>query len=214
MDFIDPDLADYITAHSSPEPEHLRHIARYTHLNVLRPRMLSGHYQGRFLSMIAQMIKPRTILEIGTYTGYSALCLAEGLAPGGKLVTIDINQELEKTVRGFFEASACSSQIDFRIGNALEIIPTINLVFDLVFIDADKINYSKYFDLVIDKVRSGGFILADNVLWSGKVLQKNRAKDDKDTLAILEFNKKVHEDVRVENVLLPIRDGLMLLRKM
>jgi predicted O-methyltransferase YrrM len=210
MEFIAPDLQQYAEAHTSSESELLKKINRDTHSQVMKPRMLSGHMQGRFLSMISKMIKPKTILEIGTYTGYSALCLAEGLAPAGKLITIDINEELEKRVRGYFDASTFAQQIDFRIGNAQQIIPALTGPFDLVFIDADKENYGTYYDLVIDKVASGGFILADNVLWSGKVIQP---KPDKDTRAVLAFNEMVHNDPRVENVLLPVRDGITLIRK-
>lgn len=176
----------------------------------MAPRMLSGHLQGRVLAMISRMIQPKRILEIGTYTGYSAICLAEGLQPGGKLITIDVNEELEDMVRKNFEKAALSAQIDFRIGNAVDIIPQLNEKFDLVFIDADKENYSRYFDLVIDNVNLNGIILADNVLWSGKVLDE---KPDKDTKAIIGFNRKVAEDERIQNVLLPIRDGIMMMRK-
>ncbi len=213
MEFLDADLYTYIYRHTQDEPEYLQKVSRYTHLNVLRPRMLSGHFQGRLLSMISHMIKPAHVLEIGTYTGYSALCLAEGLSEGGKITTIDINPELEEPVRRIFAGSRHAHQIDFRPGNALEIIEELPGPFDLVFIDADKANYGAYYDLVFDKVKPGGYIIADNVLWSGKVLEKNRTKDDKDTLAILEFNRRVQEDPRVQNVLLPIRDGLMVLRK-
>ena len=160
--------------------------------------------------MISHMMRPERILEIGTYTGYSALCLAEGLHPNGKIITIDINEELEKRVRSYFDQSDYKAKIDYRIGDALKLIPDINETFDLVFIDADKVNYSRYYDLVFDKVKFGGFILADNVLWSGKVLAPD---PDKDTLAILAFNKKIQEDPRVENVLLPVRDGVMMVRK-
>ena len=159
--------------------------------------------------MIAHMIRPKRVLEIGTYTGYSALCFAEGLADDGKIITIDINEELESRVRQYF--APWSNKIDYRIGNALDIIPTLDEIFDLVFIDADKRNYENYFDLVIDRVRPGGYLLADNVLWSGKVLDE---KPDADTKAILYFNKKIHEDSRVENVLLPVRDGIMMIRKL
>jgi len=188
----------------------LRKINRETHAHVLKSRMLSGQVQGRFLSLISKMIKPKTILEIGTYTGYSAICLAEGLLPDGKLITIDINEELESRVRSYFKGSEYYKQIDFRIGDARKIIPILTETFDLVFIDADKENYSAYFDLVIDKLPSGGVILADNVLWSGKVVQPN---PDKDTKAILDFNLKVQNDHRVENLLLPLRDGVMMIRK-
>ncbi|MCU0399196.1 MAG: class I SAM-dependent methyltransferase, partial [Cyclobacteriaceae bacterium] len=180
------------------------------HANILMPRMLSGHLQGRLLSMISHMIQPKSILEIGTYTGYSAICLAEGLRPGGKLITLDINDELEELVRGFFKQASLTEIIDYRIGNALHIIPTLTDSFDLVFIDADKENYCRYYDLVFKLVPLGGFILADNVLWSGKVLDE---KPDKDTKAILAFNEMIQQDSRVENVLLPVRDGIMLVRK-
>ena len=209
MDILNEDLQRYAEQQTSPESDLLKKINRDTHAHVLMPRMLSGHLQGRVLSMISCMMKPQRILEIGTYTGYSALCLAEGLSPGGKLITIDINEELEKKVRDHF--SEWQDKIEYRIGNALEIVPTLNEIFDLVFIDADKGNYSKYFDLVIDKIRPGGFILADNVLWSGKVLNKN---PDNDTKSIIAFNQKIQHDSRVENVLLPIRDGIMMIRKL
>jgi caffeoyl-CoA O-methyltransferase len=210
MDLINPELQLYAEQHTSEESALLEKINRNTHAKVMLPRMLSGHLQGRVLSMISCMIKPNAILEIGTYTGYSALCLAEGLSQNGKLITIDINEELEEQVRNYFKESSFESKIDYRIGDATKIIPELKEKFDLVFIDADKENYCRYFDLVIDRVNLNGFILADNVLWSGKVLD---AKPDKDTKAILEFNRKVQDDDRVENVLLPIRDGMMLIRK-
>jgi caffeoyl-CoA O-methyltransferase len=210
MEITHRDIQLYSEQHTSEESELLKKINRDTHSQVLKSRMLSGHLQGRFLSMISKMIKPKTILEIGTYTGYSALCLAEGLDAKGKLITIDVNEELENRVRGYFNESSYKDQIDFRIGNAKEIIPELTAPFDLVFIDADKASYGTYFDLVIDKVPTGGFILADNVLWSGKVID---AKPDKDTQVILAFNDKVHNDPRVENVLLPIRDGITLIRR-
>ncbi|MEJ0033168.1 MAG: O-methyltransferase [Bacteroidota bacterium] len=210
MDIVDPQLADYSAAHTSAETDLLKKINRDTHANVLKPRMLSGHLQGRLLSMISHMIQPSSILEIGTYTGYSAICLAEGLKPGGKLITIDRNEELESKVRSSFKEAGYENTIELLIGNALHIIPTLKTTFDLVFIDADKENNSNYFDLVIDKVPSGGYILADNVLWSGKVI----GSTDKDTLAVTSFNDKVHNDPRVENVLLPVRDGIMIMRKL
>jgi predicted O-methyltransferase YrrM len=210
MDFISSSIQKYAEDHTSPESDLLKTINRETHAKVLMPRMLSGHMQGRILSMFSNMIKPMTILEIGTYTGYSAICLAEGLRPGGKIITMDINEELESGVRKFFNASGFGEVIDYRIGNALEIIPTLKGNFDLVFIDADKENYARYYDLVINHVPLGGYILADNVLWSGKVLDD---KPDKDTRAIKEFNRKIQEDARVENVLLPVRDGIMVMRK-
>jgi len=213
MEFIDEELQQYAEDHTSPESELLRKVNRQTHLSVMKPRMLSGHLQGRLLSMFSQMIQPKQILEIGTYTGYSALCLTEGLQAGGTLHTIDINEELEDRVRGYFEEAGLTQSIKYYIGNALQIIPTIDATFDLVFIDADKINNAAYYDLVIDKVRPGGYIIADNVLWSGKVLEKYRKKLDEDTAALLAFNKKVHDDERVENILLPVRDGLLIARK-
>jgi caffeoyl-CoA O-methyltransferase len=213
MEFIDEELQQYAEDHTSPESELLRKVNRQTHLSVMKPRMLSGHLQGRLLAMFSQMIQPKQILEIGTYTGYSALCLAEGLQSGGTLHTIDINEELEARVRGYFDEAGLTEQVKYYIGNALDIIPTINATLDLVFIDADKINNAAYYDLVIDKVRPGGYIIADNVLWSGKVLAKYRKKLDEDTAALLAFNKKVHDDARVENILLPVRDGLLVARK-
>jgi caffeoyl-CoA O-methyltransferase len=210
MHIIDENIQRYAEQHTSPESDLLKRINRDTHAKVSMPRMLSGHLQGRFLSMISCMIRPRRILEIGTYTGYSALCLAEGLAPDGKLLTIDVNEELETKVRNYFNEAGLAERIDFRIGDATVIIPSLNETFDLIFIDADKENYSRYFDLVIDKVSEGGIILADNVLWSGKVIQD---KTDKDTRAIMEFNRKIQADQRVENVLLPIRDGILMIRK-
>jgi predicted O-methyltransferase YrrM len=210
MEFIDPRIEAYALNHSDDESAILKKINRETYANVLMPRMLSGHMQGNALRMLSKMIQPKQILEIGTYTGYSGICLAEGLQKGGKLHTIDINDELEKMVRSYFEEAKLTEYINYYIGNALEIIPTINEKFDMVFIDADKTNYANYYNLVFDKVNSGGYIIADNVLWSGKVLDD---KKDKDTLAIDEYNKIVHSDSRVERMLLPIRDGLMIARK-
>ena len=200
----------YAEKFTSPESELLKRINRETYADVRMPRMLSGHLQGRFLAMISKMLRPKTILEIGTYTGYSALCLAEGLAPGGKLTTIEYNDELEERVRGYFAASGTNAQIDFRIGDAREVIPGLSGPFDLVWIDADKESYAQYFDLVIDKVPSGGCILADNVLWSGKVLE---AEPDKDAQALMEFVRKVRDDPRVETMLLPLRDGIQMMLK-
>lgn len=210
MDLINDDLLRYAEEHTTPESPLLQRISRDTHAHVMMPRMLSGHLQGRVLAMISQMIRPSCILEIGTYTGYSAICLAEGLAKDGTLITIDKNDELEERVRGYFEEAGLSSKVEYIIGNALEVVPTLSQPLDLVFIDADKVNYATYYDLVIDQLRPGGYILADNVLWSGKVLSD---KPDKDTRAIIEFNRKVQQDNRVENVLLPIRDGITLIRK-
>lgn len=212
MEFLDPNLDKYVVSHSQTEPQLLSELNRETYLNVIMPRMLSGHLQGRVLSMLSHMIQPKTVLEIGTYTGYSALCIAEGLRADGKIYTVDINEELEPMVRDYIARAGEEQRIDFRIGNAVDIIPTISEELDLVFIDADKENYSNYFDLVIDQVRPGGFIIADNVLWSGKVLD-DEATMDKDTKALVEYSNKVHEDDRVEHVLFPIRDGLMVARK-
>jgi caffeoyl-CoA O-methyltransferase len=210
MEFLPDNIADYIEAHTAGESDLLKKINRETHAKILKPRMLSGQLQGRYLSMISHLLKPKSILEIGTYTGYSAICLAEGLAEDGKLITIDINEELETRVRDYFEQAGLSKKVEYRIGNALTIIPTLEQQFDLVFIDADKENYSRYYDLIFDKVKVGGIILADNVLWSGKITM---SKPDKDTRALLEFNAKVNDDTRVENVLLPVRDGIMMARK-
>jgi predicted O-methyltransferase YrrM len=174
--------------------------------------MLSGHLQGRILSMMSKMINPKYILEIGTYTGYSAICLAEGMQSDGKLITIDINEELSDMSQAYFAKAGFNKNIESHVGNALDIIPTLNHSWDLVFIDADKVNYSNYYDLVINGLNHGGFIIADNVLWSGKVVEPIMP-NDKDTKELLEFNKKVNEDSRVENVLMPVRDGLMILRK-
>lgn len=210
MDLIDSRLQHYAEQHTTPENELLASVNRETHAKVLMPRMLSGHLQGRLLAMISHMIKPLHVLEIGTYTAYSTICLAEGLRQGGKVTTIDINEELEDTVRRNIAKAGLSKVIDYRIGDAADIIPRLTEMFDLVFIDADKENYCRYLDMVIDKVVLNGFILADNVLWSGKVLHE---KPDKDTRAIQEFNRKVQQDQRFENVLIPIRDGIMLIRK-
>lgn len=210
MEFIDQGIEEYARLHTEPENDLLKELVRETHAMVLQPRMLSGHLQGRFLSFIAKVYQPSLILEIGTYTGYSALCMAEGLKPGGRLITIDVNEELETFTRSFFDRSAYKDQIDYRIADAAIEIPSIKGPIDLVFIDADKRNYALYFDLVIDKMRSGGLILVDNVLWSGKIIEE--AARDKSTQALRDFNTKVANDPRVEPLLLPIRDGLFLLR--
>lgn len=210
MNFIDEKLESYVLKHSEKEPELLHKLARETHLKVLQPRMLSGAYQGRLLALMAKLIIPKKVLEIGTYTGYSALCLAEGLHPEGQIDTIDINEELADIQRRYFDASEYGNQIVQHLGNAADIIPTLKGNFDFVFIDADKEQYPYYFDLIVDRVQTGGLIIADNVLWSGKVISKG---NDEATLALQHFNKKVAEDTRVETVLLPVRDGLTLLRK-
>lgn len=209
MDFIDRAIEDYASAFSEGESVLLRRIARETHAEVLMPRMLSGHLQGRVLSFISSMLQPSSILEIGTYTGYSALCLAEGLKPYGKLITIDCNDELENRVRSYFEASAYGTRIDYLIGDATVLLPSLGGPFDLVFIDADKINYALYFDLVKDKLNKGGVIIADNVLWSGKVI-KHEDEQDEDTRALHAYNQKVLKEEGFSSLLLPVRDGLMI----
>lgn len=214
MELFSPQLIDYCQRHTTPEDGLLKLISRETHAKVLMPRMLSGHLQGKTLEFFSKMIQPQYILEIGTFTGYATLCLARGLAPGGKLTTLDINAELEGMVRDFFAQSGISSRIEYRIGNALDIIPQLEERFDMVFIDADKTNYINYYQMVVDKVNPGGIILADNALWSGKVLGPEGEKISKDTQAILDFNQMVQNDARVENVLFPIRDGMMMARKL
>ncbi len=213
MDFLPKEIDAYSIAHTTSETEVLNDLNRQTNIQILQPRMLSGHLQGRVLSMLSHMIQPTYILEIGTYTGYSAICLAEGLKENGKVVTIDRNPELEDFTLSYFEKANVSNKIDFRIGNAIDIIPTLIETFDLVFIDADKTNYSNYFDLVIDKLPKGAYIITDNVLWSGKVVQEIEERD-METKAIVEYNEKIHNDPRVENILFPIRDGLMIARKL
>ncbi len=212
MEFISPELDRYVCDHSENEPDVLRQLNRKTYLSVLQPRMLSGHFQGRVLSMLSHMIRPMRVLEIGTYTGYSALCFSEGLAEGGKVITIDVNEELEELVREFVAKAGMEDKIDYRIGDAAQLIPQLDEQFDIVFIDADKKNYCTYYDLVFDKVRPGGYIIADNVLWSGKVLEEYETLD-RETKIIMDYNRMVHEDPRVQEVLLPIRDGLMVARK-
>jgi caffeoyl-CoA O-methyltransferase len=213
MEFLPKEIDFYTEKHTSEESEILKELNRETYAKVLMPRMLSGHLQGRVLSMLSKMINPERILEIGTYTGYSALCLAEGLKENGKLITIDINEELEEMVDRFIKKSNLENKIVQKIGNAIDIIKSFDEseMFDLVFIDADKENYLNYYHLVFDKVKKGGYIIADNVLWSGKVVGDN--KKDKDTLAIMEYNDFVQNDSRVENVLFPIRDGLLIAKK-
>lgn len=212
MEFLEETLEDYINQHTSPESSVLNELNRQTHINVLQPRMLSGHLQGRALSMLSHMIKPNRILEIGTYTGYAALCMAEGLSESGELITIDINYELEDMVKKYVQKAGYGDKIKMKVGDAMEIIPKLNKNFELVFIDADKTNYSNYYDFLIDDLPKGAFIIADNVLWSGKVT-KPAKENDEDTQALQAFNEKVLNDNRVENVLFPIRDGLMVIRK-
>jgi caffeoyl-CoA O-methyltransferase len=212
MDFISEELVHYTESHTTPESELLQKLNRETWAKIIMPRMLSGHLQGRVLSMFSNMIKPSRILEIGTYTGYSAICLAEGLTPDGKLFTIDINEELESMVKRYVSESPARDKIITMTGNAMQIIPKLNEQFDLDFIDADKENYSNYYDLVFDKIKPGGYIIADNVLWSGNVL-KSDSEMDEETKAINDYNNKIQNDPRVENVLFPVRDGLMVARK-
>ena len=211
MHFLPEAIDQYIVEHSAKEPEFLAKLNRETNQKVLQPRMLSGNYQGRILSLISKIIAPKSILEIGTYTGYSALCLAEGLAKDGLLHTIDINEELFDFQQKYFQDSEFKDSIKQYIGDAREIIPKIDANFDLVFIDADKPNYPAYFDLIIEKMNPGGVIFSDNVLWSGKVVEQVKPEDES-TQALLKYNKMLVEDERVETVILPIRDGLTLTR--
>lgn len=211
MSFLPENIEEYVLNHSQNEPDLLKQLNRETWQKVLNPNMLSGAFQGRVLSMISKLKYPKNILEIGTYTGYSALCLAEGMQKDGKLTTIDKNEELEDFCAEYFEKSGYGEQIDHLIGNALDIIPTLKDKFDLVFVDADKANYQNYFDLIIDKMNPGGIILSDNVLWYGKVTEKADSKDI-DTLALQKYNAAINKDERVETVMLPIRDGLTVTR--
>lgn len=212
MNLPNDEINRYCEEHTSPEGDLLTTLSRETYLKMLMPNMLSGHLQGRLLAMISKMINPSHILEIGTFTGYSSICMAEGLKTNGKLFTIDINEELESTVRHYIEKSGNGDKIEFLIGNALEIIPTLDYTFDLIFIDADKENYSTYYDLIIDSVRKGGIIIADNTLWSGKVLEVP-VEEDYQTKGIIEFNSLIKNDSRVEKVILPLRDGMTVIRK-
>lgn len=210
---IDQVLLDqYILNHISPEDDYLQELDRETHLKVLRSRMLSGHLQGQILSMISCMVKPRYILELGTFTGYSGLCLAKGLQEDGQLHTIEIDDELESIAKKYFQKSGMGNRIFQHIGDARQIIPTIDQVFDLVFIDADKREYCEYYKLVFDRVSVGGYILADNILWNGKVVEPEAANEEQ-TRGILEFNEMVQNDPRVRNVILPIRDGILIIHK-
>jgi predicted O-methyltransferase YrrM len=212
MHFLPEKLDDYIVAHSADEPELLQQLTRETYQKVLQPIMLSGPYQGRVLSMISKLIQPKSVLELGTFTGYATLCLAEGLAKNGEIHTIDVNVELVDFQRKYFDASRFGHQIVQHTGSALDIIPTLDQAFDLVFIDADKPNYCNYFHLVIDKLKSGGIILSDNVLWHVKVIEPLQEKDVS-TKAVLEYNSLLKTDNRIETVVLPIRDGLTISRK-
>ena len=212
MEFLPKEIDEYVLKHTPKESEILYQINRETHLKVMQPRMLSGHFQGQLLKFLVEMIQPQSILEIGTYTGYSAIAMAEGLPENGKLVTIDINLELEKMIDNFITTAKLKDKIVQLTGSALEIIPTLTQRFDLVFIDADKRNYKNYLDLVIDKVNSGGYILTDNVLWSGKVTLPN-SQMDLDTKLINEYNEYVQSHPKLKSILLPVRDGLYLSRK-
>ncbi len=211
MHFLPQKIDDYTVSHSQSEPELLAQLQRETWQKILNPRMVSGAFQGRVLSMLSKLLRPKSILEIGTYTGYSAICLAEGLAEEGSLTTIDVNEENRWLALKYFKKTNNSNRIESLVGNALEIIPTLQTSYDLVFIDADKENYAAYFDMIVPKLKSGALILSDNVLWSGKVVEKLEAKDFS-TKALLDYNRKINEDPRVETVLFPIRDGLSLTR--
>ncbi|WP_299128427.1 O-methyltransferase [uncultured Winogradskyella sp.] len=212
MYFLPEKLDNYIVDHSENEPELLQQLTQETYQKVLQPIMLSGPYQGRVLSMISKLVNPKSVLELGTFTGYSTICLAEGLQSKGALHTIDINEELVDFQRKYFDKSGFGHQIIQHTGSALDIIPTLNYTFDLVFIDADKPNYSNYFNLIIDKLNPGGIILSDNVLWHGKVVEKLNPKDNS-TKAVLDYNTLLKTDDRIETVIFPIRDGLTISRK-
>jgi len=212
MHFLPEELDNYVVNHSQEEPELLQQLTRETNQKILQPIMLSGPYQGRVLSMLSKLINPKCILELGTFTGYSTLCLAEGLKADGEIHTIDINEELFDFQRKYFDKSEYGHQIHQHLGNALDVISKMDKTFDLIFIDADKPNYVKYFHLNIDKLNSGGVIISDNVLWHGKVIEELDPKD-RSTKAVLEYNKLLKEDPRIETVLLPIRDGLTISRK-
>ncbi|WP_055442964.1 O-methyltransferase [Lacinutrix himadriensis] len=212
MYFLPEKLDEYVVAHSQEEPELLQALTRETYQKILQPIMLSGPYQGRVLSMLSKLIRPKSILELGTFTGYATLCLAEGLQQKGEIDTIDVNEELLDFQRKYFDKSGYGSQIQQHLGSAIDILPTLDKTYDLVFIDADKPNYSNYFHLVIDKLNPGGIILSDNVLWHGKVVEPLNDKDIS-TKAVLDFNTLLRNDDRIETVLLPIRDGLTISRR-
>lgn len=209
---IDPKIEAYLETHTTPEIEVLKELNRQTHLRTFYPRMLSGHIQGKFLEMVCHMIQPKRVLEIGTFSGYSAIAMAKGLKDEALIYTIEVNEEMEPFILEFITKSGMENMIRLKMGNALEIIPTLDEVFDLVFIDADKEQYVEYYNLAKGKLRPGGFIIADNVIWSGKVLDKS-PKTDKETQGIIAFNEFVKKDLEVEQVMLSIRDGLLLIRK-
>lgn len=211
MHFLSDELDHYVTQHSQDEPELLAQLNKETYQKILQPRMLSGHFQGRVLSMLSKIIHPSTVLEIGTYTGYATLCMAEGLAEDGTIDTIDVNEELVDFQRKYFDRSKWGKQISQHLGSAIDVIPTLDKKYDLVFIDADKDNYINYFHLVVPIMNKGGIILSDNVLWSGKVLEEVKP-NDKTTKLIMDYNELLKNDSRVETVLLPIRDGLTVSR--
>jgi predicted O-methyltransferase YrrM len=213
MEIVDKQIERYIEQYTTEPGELLQRIDRETQIRSVYPRMLSGKVQGRFLAMISRMLRPKSVLEIGTFTGYSALCLAEGLAEDGHIDTIEINEELAEMNKLNFENAGLSDKITAHIGNALELIPTFGKMFDLIFIDADKINYSVYFELGMNVLKAGGFMIADNVLWSGKVLDGQNKNLDKDAEAVKVFNNLVHSDPRVENVMIPLRDGMTIIQK-
>jgi len=212
MDNNNPLIEKYVFSHSTPENEILTELNRETNLKAIYPRMLSGPLLGKFLELVSYMIKPRYILEIGTFTGYSAICLAKGLSEDGRLITIEKNDELNRYSKKYFQKAGLSEKIDLITGNAKEIIPTLNMQFDLVFIDADKQEYVDYYTLSFDKINPGGFILADNVLWNGKVVC-NKKYHDKETKGIIAFNELIKNDIRVENIIIPFRDGISIIRK-
>ena len=212
MEITPFELQKYVEQHTSPEPALLKELNRETYLKVIRPRMISGHFQGRVLSLFSKLINPKNVLEIGTFTGYSAICLAEGLHPEGKIISIDNNEELVDMIKLYIEKAGLQDTIQFIFGDARDVIATIDQQFELVFIDADKQNYELYYDMVIEKVPAGGLIIIDNVLWSGKVADQD-SFNDKTTAALADFNQKVNNDDRVENILFPLRDGLMVVRK-
>jgi caffeoyl-CoA O-methyltransferase len=211
IEIVNPDIEKYCEQCSDDEPEYLRIINRETHAKVLQPRMLSGHFQGRLLSLISNLIQPKYILEIGSYTGYSALCLAEGLKEGGKLITLEANEEFEPIIRNNIKLASFENKIDLLIGNAKDLLPDLNYKFDLVFIDADKLNYLDYYESIFEKVSIGGLILSDNILWSGKVI--NKSAKDKTTEYLRDFNNRLKNDTRTQKILLPIRDGIFVSRK-
>ena len=213
MDLISRNLEKYVESYSDSEPDLLKKINKYTYSNVHSPRMLSGHVQGRILSFLSRIINPNLILEIGTYTGYSALCLSEGLSSSGKIITIDKDASLEKKVQSFFNESKKNKQIEYLIGDATKIIPSLEYEYDLVFIDADKKNYLNYFEMVLPKLRANGIIIVDNVLWSGKVVDIEKLKNDKLTKIMHNFNETIKKDKRISKIILPIRDGITLIKK-